>query len=606
MSRPQYNFERCPGELKKYKRWLVWKFGPPKDTGKRPKLPYDLTDPDRTVDKLEAAKYSFDEVLSAFNADERWDGIGFFPTGDLIGVDFDDCVHDGTIKLEVEEILQVLGSYTELSPSENGLRVWIRGKAPKDPKDELGIRLHAVKRHAEVYPDSTASNYLTFTGWHLEGTPDDVRQVDSQVISKLYAYADRSKKEVERPKSAPDASKLTRLQRFTILSLGRWNELHSSQSDADFEFCCFLAEADNGNVDKVVADFKESALYRSPDQGKHAGYPRATAEKAISSWRASAPKRGRLSQAPASPLVVVDNNDYLARDIKPREVWVRTQGSKAPVITAQSLSQIFAWRGLGKTNVAMGLAGAMAKGEKFLAWECVRPVKVLYVEGEMPASQYQERLRNLVGPCEPGYFRHVSLDFQKDNVIPALATAEGRQLVEDALQGGEMLFLDSISTLARISSNEEDNWLEIIPWMMKLRSQNVSVMSLQHAGKTGLQRGHSRSEDPLDLSINLTRPEDYNPEDGLRCLLKFDKTRDYVRDGDNMEIRLTGAQWTYEFVGSMTQRQVEEILESDPDATARSIARELGVSHTLVNRYRRAYLEKSVRPTVGEQEDIQF
>ena len=75
-------------------------------------------------------------------------------------------------------IVQQLDSYTEISPSGTGLRIFIRAKLP--PKDrKIG--------NFECYE---SGRYLTVTGHHVEGTPLSVeqRQLEmTQVHTDMFA-----------------------------------------------------------------------------------------------------------------------------------------------------------------------------------------------------------------------------------------------------------------------------------------------------------------------------------------------------------------------------------------------------------------------------------
>src|SRR5215813_4211297 len=51
-----------------------------------------------------------------------------------------------------------------------------------------------------------------------------------------------------------------------------------------------------------------------------------------------------------------------------------------PWLLTQSLSMIHAWRGIGKTHIALGIAYAVATGGEFLTWKAFKPRRVLYVD----------------------------------------------------------------------------------------------------------------------------------------------------------------------------------------------------------------------------------
>ena len=56
-----------------------------------------------------------------------------------------------------------------------------------------------------------------------------------------------------------------------------------------------------------------------------------------------------------------------------------------------------------------------------------------------------------------------------------------------------------------MEANEEKEQLILQDRLQELRSRKLCVVTLHHLGKTGLQRGHSRNDDILDLQIQLNR-----------------------------------------------------------------------------------------------------
>ncbi len=83
----------------------------------------------------------------------------------------------------------------------------------------------------------------------------------------------------------------------------------------------------------------------------------------------------------------------------------------APWLTTQSLSMIYAWRGIGKTHIALGIGYAVAAGCSFLVWNAPKPRGVLYIDGEMPGIAMQERLARIAAAnpheFDPELFRIV-------------------------------------------------------------------------------------------------------------------------------------------------------------------------------------------------------
>jgi AAA domain len=248
------------------------------------------------------------------------------------------------------------------------------------------------------------------------------------------------------------------------------------------------------------------------------------------------------------PLVVLTTSELKARRFKPREPLMVTKSGHA-VFHQASLNEIHAWRGVGKTNFGIGLANALAHGTGFLAWKAplgaegkLRQFRVGYVEGELPGTELQERFSDFAQESE--HLMVVTPEGQEDCILPSLATAEGRAFIEEVIVRCKLavLFLDSISSLANISTNDEEAWLDISAWLKVLRNKyGVAVFYMHHDGKGLSQRGHSKHEDLLDKGVHLYWKDGITSTDGidhLKCTLKFDKARQPVREDSHLDIEI--------------------------------------------------------------------
>jgi putative DNA primase/helicase len=108
---------------------------------------------------------TFDQALAYLNRYPAMSGgVGIVLVGDddLSGIDLDDCITDSGsyTPLAAEIVSDYRETYAERSPSGNGLRLFVRGKAKRTLKlDGVGV---------EVYNDG---RYLTVTGDQVEDTP---------------------------------------------------------------------------------------------------------------------------------------------------------------------------------------------------------------------------------------------------------------------------------------------------------------------------------------------------------------------------------------------------------------------------------------------------
>jgi putative DNA primase/helicase len=193
-----------------------------------------------------------------------------------------------------------------------------------------------------------------------------------------------------------------------------------------------------------------------------------------------------------------------------------------PILATKSLALLYGPRGLGKTFVALGIACAAAAGESFLGWKSPRPHRVLYLDGEMAAADIRARLAAF-GPPPP------TLDFMLADLNPGplldLADPRSQSRLVETWGDPELVVLDNLASLAGLTTGDPDRWSELQRFLIELRRLGVAVLMVHHANKKGLQRGSSRREDMLDMVMAMRRPENWQPGDGTRFEIHFEKTR---------------------------------------------------------------------------------
>ena len=97
----------------------------PRENGKFSKIPVDRKTKQYLRTNSPDGWVSFDEAYTAYQANEKYAGIGILLTpGDcFIGVDIDDCMEAGSPAAEIAtDIISKLNTYTEISPSGTGYR----------------------------------------------------------------------------------------------------------------------------------------------------------------------------------------------------------------------------------------------------------------------------------------------------------------------------------------------------------------------------------------------------------------------------------------------------------------------------------------------------
>lgn len=271
-----------------------------------------------------------------------------------------------------------------------------------------------------------------------------------------------------------------------------------------------------------------------------------------------------------------------------------------PILPEKGLAMLYASRGIGKTLLACGISCAAAAGGSFLKWTADRPRKVLHCDGEMPAAELRERLRQIIDGMEkkpePGMLQILSADLTEMG-IGNFANAKVQQELDEILNGVELLILDNLSSLTSvIRDNDAESWNPIQEWLLRLRRRGVSVLIVDHAGKGGEQRGTSRREDVLDTSISLKRPSDYQSTEGARFELHFEKCRGIHGDKAKpfeakFELRDGTAFWTIKEMEDANLEKVRRILkDGEPNMPVRDIAEEAGISKSHAHRPKRKIL----------------
>ena len=284
-------------------------------------------------------------------------------------------------------------------------------------------------------------------------------------------------------------------------------------------------------------------------------------------------------------IVALEIGDVLSREFPPKEAFL------APWLRRQDLAMVYAKRGVGKTHFCLALAYAVASGGTFLGWTAPQPRRVLYIDGEMPGATMKDRLSALAQSqqAEPpeGFFRIVTPDVQ-EFALPDLATKTGQIAIASTIGDAELIILDNLSCLMRAGAeNEGEAWVPMADWALARRREGRAVLFVHHAGKNGLQRGSSRREDLLDLSIQLKHPGDYAPEQGARFDVVFEKSRGlFGEDVQSIEASLSsgpaGQSWTWRKADGAASDRILEL--HSVGMKPGEIATELGMDRSTVYR----------------------
>ena len=179
----------------------------------------------------------------------------------------------------------------------------------------------------------------------------------------------------------------------------------------------------------------------------------------------------------------------------------------------QSLMMLSGPRGLGKSQVAMHLAQALAGGSAFFGWRTKTPARVLFFDGDMSLPMLQQRARMFRPERNPDNLVILAdADFAPHNLDSInLAAVDGRrrfmEILEELRERGELpevLIFDSISSLTW-GLNEDDNTevRAFMRWLKELRAQGFTVVYVHYAGKDKTARGASAWSEYAELVVEL-------------------------------------------------------------------------------------------------------
>jgi P4 family phage/plasmid primase-like protien len=307
------NLEGIPQVLRELTRWVVWRYlwnankkrkDGSSDTGDWDKPPTNARTLKPASSTNPATWSTFHEAWATYSRD-GFDGIGLVlrrePDGaeGLVGIDLDHCRNPKTEDIEdwAAEIVREITSYTELSPSGCGLRIFALGRLPPSGRK---------KHNVEMYDDA---RYLTITGQRVAGTPPCLETRTKEILSvhRRYFGEPQGNGDVGAvPLADPELNRLDDdqlLQKaFTAKNGVKFRKLwdgskltYPSASEADLALCRRLAFWTGRDAARIDRLFRLSKRMRDKWDARRGDqtYGQVTIGKAIASCTTTySPKRG--------------------------------------------------------------------------------------------------------------------------------------------------------------------------------------------------------------------------------------------------------------------------------------------------------------------------
>ena len=305
MSEPQFLGVKPEGisdQLKGLGRWVCWKSETrikTDGTKYQTKVPYDPRTGERAKTDDPATWTTYEQAIGAYWAG-GYAGVGLVVSDDddIVGIDLDKCrdPETGELKTWAQTIVDTFDSYTSVSASGLGVRIFIRGVMQlSDGKS--GIK--NSKAGVEAYQ---ARRFLTLTGHVIDGPSAVIEHRQAELDWLLSEYrTDTSTSETNEPTNPELAMEDNELlerafaarngDKVRRLFDGDWKD-YGSQSEADLAFCGYLAfwHADAAQIDRIM---KSSRLYRA--KWERTSYRDRTIAKAMQGEKYSPPSKVKVS-----------------------------------------------------------------------------------------------------------------------------------------------------------------------------------------------------------------------------------------------------------------------------------------------------------------------
>lgn len=156
--------------MKSLKQWVVWKKNGKTKLPIQPLTgqPASSTNPEHWT--------TYEKARSIAKGSSEYEGVGFVFNGNgYIGIDLDDCLEDPEKRVVVDELLDNLESYAEVSPSGDGVKVF--GKGP-----DIGRGRRFVWRGVDVEIYSNSRFFTVTENVYRRESVNDIEDVVDAIL----------------------------------------------------------------------------------------------------------------------------------------------------------------------------------------------------------------------------------------------------------------------------------------------------------------------------------------------------------------------------------------------------------------------------------------
>lgn len=570
--------QNIPTELKELNQWVGWFW---KKLGKKwTKVPQSLKD-------HQLASSDNPDTWASFSVTTGRDRIGFMFSAEdpYCGIDIDSCVDPATGKINrtAQNIIDAFSSYSEISPSGTGVKIFVKGSLP-------GPRRKNPEKNIEMYD---SGRFFTLTGNRLEDAPNIIEDRQKQIeklykwlfpkaesseassasgVSGNYAGLDLSDEDIlSKAFRAKNGDKFFRLWNGEIADYG-------SHSEADLALASMISFWTGPDVGRIERLFSESGLNRGKWQ-QRATYRRTTIEKVLkgaTEFYSFGGSPGEEPQLNTKDVPFSKNgkrtglSTFTALELSNKEFppinWI------VPGLVPAGTMLLAGKPKMCKSWLALQLCIAVATGGKALQEIEVEQGEALYLALEDNERRLQDRIAKLmVGREAPDGLHMTTFSNRVDSGL--------LEDLEEFLEAHEDIRLVVIDTMVKVrpqSSNRQTLYeqdYEAVSALTDLAGQyNVAILLVHHlkkgdaddimdlvSGSTGLTGGVdgtlvlNRTRSAADAVLTASHRD---VKDDPELALAWDKERAVWKlIGDAEEYRL-----------SKERREILEVLSNADEA----------------------------------------
>lgn len=496
------NTDAIPHQLRQRPQWVCWCYAWVKGRQKWTKRPINAHTGGLASSTDPATWATFREAV-AYMTQHGMDGIGyvFSPDDPYAGIDLDKCrdAASGAIAQWAQDIIDKLDTYTEVSPSGTGVKLFVRATLPDGGRRIGQIECYHEGRFFTVTGHNVCGHQpeprqRIVNAWHAEtfplveeapvGRPDHISTtLDDQAI-------------IERARDAADGAKFWAL--WSGDSAG-----YASGSEADLALCSLLAFWCGPDAARIDRLYRASGLYRP--KWERADYRERTIALAMkrTDYHQSSPEAGfTFSGAAASGSAttadgvpdeddddgdaegwVIDLEDLLAEPDED-EVWLINH-----IVSHPTVSIVCGDAKTFKSIYVQEMCVALATGTPFLGLYTVsEPRTVVYIQEESSRRAVRKRFRwMLKGRGMDVSHLERRLKIVTNRGLQIDQHREVRKLVSRVIERHQpaLIVLDPLVEMHGGDENKTEQMRPVMRTLKALRDRyGVSIVVVHHNNKS--------------------------------------------------------------------------------------------------------------------------